>query len=140
MTRALRARRDPAWTADGYVSDRWLPISPVTGRLDAFTWTEPLTQIGSTGEVIEAAEEAAAPAVAPAAPIAEEQPPQAPPPAAPAAAEPPRRSAPAPAAASTEKIIPLLHAPDDPGPEGEAEPASEPPPGRNLDWLRGLLK
>ena len=135
MTRALRARRDPAWTADGYVSDRWLPVSPVTGRLDAFTWTEPLTQIGSTGEVIEAAEEAAAPAVAPAAPNAEEQ---TVPPTAPQAAEPPRR--PAPAATSTEKIIPLLHAPDDPGPESEAEPASEPPPGRNLDWLRGLLK
>jgi len=115
------------------VSDRWLPVSPVTGRLDAFAWTEPLTQIGSTGEVIEVAEQAAAPAVAPTAPIAEEQPPHAPP-----ATEPPRRPAPAPAATSTEKIIPLLHAPDDPGPEGEA--ASEPPPNRNLDWLRGLLK
>ena len=42
MTRALNARRDPAWTADGFVSERWLPVSPVTGRLDAFEWKDPL--------------------------------------------------------------------------------------------------
>ena len=34
--RAVRARRDPAWVADGYVSERWLPISPLSGKLDAF--------------------------------------------------------------------------------------------------------
>ena len=34
--RAVRALHDPVWTADGYVSDRWRPVSPVTGRLDAF--------------------------------------------------------------------------------------------------------
>jgi len=34
MARALNARRDPAWTADAFVSDHWLPISPVSGRLD----------------------------------------------------------------------------------------------------------
>src|ERR1700682_4029327 len=39
--RAVRARHDPVWTADGYVSDRWRPVSPVTGRLDAFPWPEP---------------------------------------------------------------------------------------------------
>jgi HemY protein len=39
--RAVRARRDPAWVADGYVSERWLPISPVSGRLDAFVWMAP---------------------------------------------------------------------------------------------------
>src|SRR4029079_9621935 len=38
MGRALRAPRDPAWTADGYISDRWMPVSPVSGRLDAFQW------------------------------------------------------------------------------------------------------
>src|SRR3954452_18028159 len=26
-------RHDPVWTADGYVSDRWRPVSPVSGRL-----------------------------------------------------------------------------------------------------------
>ena len=47
MTRAVHAPRDPAWTADGIVSDRWMPVSPVTGRLDAFEWKEPLAQLGS---------------------------------------------------------------------------------------------
>ena len=42
MARALNARRDPAWTADGFVSERWLPVSPVSGRLDAFEWKDPL--------------------------------------------------------------------------------------------------
>src|SRR5450755_608246 len=40
--RAVRALHDPVWTADGYVSDRWRPVSPVTGRLDAFQWQRPL--------------------------------------------------------------------------------------------------
>lgn len=41
IARAARAPRDPAWIADGIVSDRWAPISPVTGRLDAFVWQAP---------------------------------------------------------------------------------------------------
>jgi HemY protein len=41
LARATRAPRDPAWIADGVVSDHWLPISPVTGRLDAFVWQAP---------------------------------------------------------------------------------------------------
>ena len=43
IARALHAAPDPAWTADGHVSDRWLPASPVTGRLDAFEWRVPLS-------------------------------------------------------------------------------------------------
>ncbi|MBE0561491.1 MAG: heme biosynthesis protein HemY, partial [Ochrobactrum anthropi] len=43
LARAVRAPRDPAWTADGLVSDEWEPISPVTGRLDAFEWKVPMT-------------------------------------------------------------------------------------------------
>ena len=53
MARALRAPRDPAWTADGYVSDRWMPVSPVSGRLDAFQWKVPLAELGDAREVIE---------------------------------------------------------------------------------------
>jgi HemY protein len=53
MIRALRARRDPAWTADGFVSDRWLPVSPVTGRLDAFEWKDPLAGDDHIGALIE---------------------------------------------------------------------------------------
>ena len=45
--RAVRALHDPVWTADGYVSDRWRPVSPVTGRLDAFQWQMPLASLPS---------------------------------------------------------------------------------------------
>jgi HemY protein len=55
--RAVRARHDPVWTADGYVSDRWRPVSPVTGRLDAFQWQTPLAALPSDkSAAIEAAE------------------------------------------------------------------------------------
>ncbi|MGL4323892.1 MAG: hypothetical protein ACRCTD_07600, partial [Beijerinckiaceae bacterium] len=33
--------RDRAWVADGHVSRHWAPVSPVTGRLDAFEWIDP---------------------------------------------------------------------------------------------------
>jgi HemY protein len=53
--RAVRARHDPVWTADGYVSDRWRPVSPVTGRIDAFRWQTPLASLPSDkGSTIEA--------------------------------------------------------------------------------------
>ena len=46
LARAVRAPRDPAWVADGIVSDRWAPVSPVTGRLDAFEWRMPVERLG----------------------------------------------------------------------------------------------
>src|SRR6516165_5358423 len=53
--RAVRARHDPVWTADGYVSDRWRPVSPVSGRLDAFQWQVPVSALPSDkGGAIEA--------------------------------------------------------------------------------------
>jgi HemY protein len=45
--RAVRALHDPVWTADGYVSERWRPVSPVSGRLDAFQWQMPLAALPS---------------------------------------------------------------------------------------------
>ena len=45
--RAVRARHDPVWTADGYVSDKWRPVSPVSGRLDAFQWQTPVAALPS---------------------------------------------------------------------------------------------
>ncbi|GIQ75843.1 heme biosynthesis protein HemY [Bradyrhizobium sp. RD5-C2] len=52
--RAVRALHDPVWTADGYVSDRWRPVSPVTGRLDAFQWQTPVAALPSDkGNAIE---------------------------------------------------------------------------------------
>ena len=46
LARALRAPRDPAWVADGFVSEKWAPASPVTGRLDAFEWRSPVERLG----------------------------------------------------------------------------------------------
>ncbi|MEO0543434.1 MAG: heme biosynthesis protein HemY [Pseudomonadota bacterium] len=46
LSRALRAPRDPAWTADGYVAEKWAPFSPVSGRIDAFEWKVPVERIG----------------------------------------------------------------------------------------------
>jgi len=52
--RAVRALHDPAWTADGYVSATWRPVSPVTGRLDAFQWQTPVAALPSDkGDTIE---------------------------------------------------------------------------------------
>jgi HemY protein len=45
MSQALRAPRDHAWVADGIVSEKWLPASPVSGRLDAFEWKVPFGQV-----------------------------------------------------------------------------------------------
>ena len=49
LARAVNAPRDPAWTADGVVSDRWAPVSPVTGALDAFRWRVPVEAIDAAG-------------------------------------------------------------------------------------------
>ena len=42
LARAINAQRDPAWTADGFVAERWMPVSPVSGTLDAFQWRVPV--------------------------------------------------------------------------------------------------
>jgi HemY protein len=119
MARALNAPPDPQWTADGYVSDRWLPVSPVTGRIDAFAWRVPLT-----GAI--------------AAPIIEADLPAAvsPPPA------PSDQNAVIHADSSTshsapvkaEPVIPLVHAPDDPGPDGA--PETETPADQDGGWRK----
>ncbi len=50
LARGVNAPRDPAWTADGYVSETWLPVSPVTGELDAFTWKRPVEGLSDRRE------------------------------------------------------------------------------------------
>jgi HemY protein len=50
LARAVRAPRDPVWEADGVVSEEWAPVSPVTGRLDAFEWREPPERLGQVIE------------------------------------------------------------------------------------------
>lgn len=151
ISRALRAARDPAWTADGFISEQWMPVSPVSGRLDAFQWKVPLAELGG-GAVIEPEEiepkevkpagalpgAAAQPSVvvpAPAgsaarSPSAVQEPHNE---SLTEAARPPRRvhrDGPLPGV-PPEAVIPLIHVPDDPGPgaslESEPDPTPEPP-------------
>ncbi len=48
LQRAARAPHDPAWIADGVISDTWAPVSPVTNRIDAFVWDTPTEQLSAT--------------------------------------------------------------------------------------------
>jgi HemY protein len=130
--RAVHAAPDPQWTADGYVSDRWLPISPVSGRIDAFEWRVPLTgaiaapiieteapksidgkSIGGKS-IGDAPIQNAAFETAPSLPNDD------------AVTDPPAlRRGRAPAPLKPEPVIPLVHAPDDPGPDAaESEGAA----------------
>jgi HemY protein len=63
LARASRAPRDAAWIADGVISDTWSPVSPVTGRLDAFVWGTPVEQIVLSERDARRAERAAAAAL-----------------------------------------------------------------------------
>lgn len=132
--RAVRAKRDLAWVADGYTSERWLPASPLTGRLDAFEWKEP--PVAPAGPILEHVVEQG---FAEPAPMPIPEPAQA---AAPSVAAKPSqdillvpedarpRAAPRPAIAPVIAEPPL---PDDPGPEpspDEDEEASKSVIGR----------
>jgi HemY protein len=171
MTRALRAAQDPAWTADGIVSDHWMAVSPVTGEVDAFRWRAPVSEISAP--IIEEPERSiperpVIPAPSAAAPVheapAQREAPQqreAPadalgvatptddgkvptsemaPPAPPSAPENSgdRRTMTRDASAHrtaepvVEAVIPLVHAPDDPGPEEPAPSAPDETPRRSL--------
>jgi HemY protein len=46
LARGMRAPSDPKWTADGTVSERWQPVSPVTGELGSFQWKVPVERLG----------------------------------------------------------------------------------------------
>jgi HemY protein len=139
IARAVHAAPDPAWTADGHVSDRWLPVSPVSGRLDAFEWRVPLAGIASAATVINPQPTAAAPVAAASEPrsdgariahdkdaatIAEEKA-GTPAAAAELAAIPPSQRRGRSSEPKPEAVIPLVHAPDDPGPDAAEE--NEPP-------------
>ncbi len=64
LSRAVRAPRDPAWVADGVVSERWAPVSPVTGKLDVFTWRAPMERLGQLIDSHEETHEAEVPVLA----------------------------------------------------------------------------
>jgi HemY protein len=138
MSRAVHASGDPVWTADGVVSERWLPVSP-NGRLDGFEWKVPLAEIGVTRPVIEMHAPASEPVQpsAPASAVSEKDL---------AAAASMQNGQRAPSAAAkepaVEPVIPLVHAPDDPGPDGniEADVAAETVPQPEGQGWPGKIK
>jgi HemY protein len=80
LARAVNALRDPAWTADGVVRDRWAPVSPVTGVLDAFRWRVPVEAMDEpVGALLHAKVEALVGLGASSETLLEHQTPQAPP-------------------------------------------------------------
>lgn len=153
--RAVRAAPDPAWTADGYVSDRWRPVSPVTGRLDAFQWVTPVAALASDRAEVAAsasdlpgklpepvmieskAVDAESESAAEAAPVE-----AAPAPVQPDSVAPPVfRARPAgETRAAPPAIIPLVRAPDDPGvPEGDFSDDPDAGEGRQPGGWRGFV-
>jgi HemY protein len=138
IARALNAAPDPAWTADGHVSQRWLPVSP-KGRFDAFEWRVPVTGIAGKAAAVEAGTPAAATLAASppdAAGASAQERAERPDAADVAAASLLRRAAPP--APKAESIIPLVHAPDDPGPDSvqDSEPQAE---SSISGWRRKML-
>lgn len=125
--RAVHAAHDPAWTADGFVSEQWMPMSPVSGRIDAFEWKTPVAAIAP-------APAEAIPEPEPARPVIEAKPEPVPAPVpvpAPSAAvvtPSPSDSAPpvAPRAVTNvrdvpDSVVPIALVPDDPGPDPDQE-------------------
>jgi HemY protein len=130
LARAMRAAPDPVWTADGVVSERWLPVSPVTGRLDAFQWKLPVAEIGIERAPIEAD------------PVPQQRKIEAPPDPlpTPGPTKVTRRNAKSRPALVTDEVIPLVHAPDDPGPGHvqEGDPVPEPTSAAPKTWDKFL--
>ena len=60
MARAVHAALDPVWTADGLIAEHWMPVSPATGRLDAFRWRVPVADLTPRGPLLEPAPSAPA--------------------------------------------------------------------------------
>ena len=160
MARALSAVRDPVWTADGIVSERWLPMSPVSGRLDAFEWKAPLAELEAPRMPQEIDEPSPA-VIEPDRPVQSAPPaveeaaatePKAEPksetlPSAAAPAEPRRKyrdgafagaAAPLPRTPAADIVIPMVPAPDDPGPD--PEPDREPIRDVPLSGWRSLFR
>jgi HemY protein len=143
MARAMRAAPDPVWTADGAVSEQWLPVSPVTGKLDAFQWKVPVAEIGFERPPIEPDRINAPIEKAPL--VDEKSPPGSPEVASGPKSVPRRKSSARRAEKPADPVIPIVHAPDDPGPDSalESDPIPEPTTassGNTWDRLRQLFK
>ncbi|SIQ90157.1 HemY protein [Rhizobium sp. RU20A] len=119
MSQALKAPRDATWIADGVASGDWQPVSPVTGRLDAFEWKTPVLPAG--GDVIDA--EAAIRSLPPVKPAEKPMQPAAEPQKAPTTiiATPATSAAEKPAASAAEKPVAVKAAPAVPEPVAVVE-------------------
>lgn len=129
LSAALRAPRDPAWVADGVVSQHWQPVSPVTGEIGAFVWKPPVSQ---TDREVLTIEDLPPPAAASASAETIEHEVRLPEPAEPAEPEPVATVEPAEPSVVPEPakspgqstVVPFFgHAPDDPGVRKEAAAA-----------------
>lgn len=136
--RAVRALHDPAWTADGYVSDRWRPVSPVTGQLDAFQWQTPVAALPSDkGPAIESSPFEEAMLATPRRAVVLESPKEAETPAlspgvVPAPTAAPAPSAPSPTAAEQDNTPPpAAVVSESPPTEAVPEPSPSPPPAES---------
>ena len=45
LSRAVHAPRDFMWIADGVEYQEWYPVSPVSGKIDAFEWRKPVNKL-----------------------------------------------------------------------------------------------
>ena len=112
-------------------------LSPVTGRIDAFEWRVPLTAMTSAAPVIESETVLVIPAK-PAADTAVHEPHDGDPPLATNGHAAPLHPGLQPGQPKADPVIPLVHAPDDPGPEAEvveeteAEPDAKPSGWRKI--------
>lgn len=133
LARGLNAARDPAWVADGLVSDTWEPVSPISGRLDAFEWKAPqesLSAPAASALIDHDIDAISAPAAHVPEPVKPAPPPVAsepkpvqvqPAPVKPAPVRPvPPRPEPV-RFPPSEVLLPLARAPDDPGPDDDDE-------------------
>ncbi|MBU4531849.1 MAG: heme biosynthesis protein HemY [Hoeflea sp.] len=126
LSQAVRAPRDPAWTADGYVSETWEPVSPVTGKLDAFEWKVPVEQLAGPSLDNQPPEQGFERAIATLPPVRiQEKPAPAPAPVAVASVAP----APAASAAETKAAAPKPAA----APVARVQDAPAPPPAAEPD-------
>jgi HemY protein len=101
LARALTAAPDPAWVADGLISENWEPVSPISGQLDAFEWKVPQESLAAPESALLDQAMTTQPAVPPPAPVM------------PAPVPKPVRRPP------SEVLLPIARAPDDPGPDSE---------------------
>lgn len=62
LARAMSARRDPSWMADGIAVPQWQPVSPFSGKLDGVHWGEIREALPHPSPVVEHIIRDAAPA------------------------------------------------------------------------------